>query len=260
MGHPSKTAKRGNIRATPIKTGVHADFGPLEEGRYVYCKQCGFPCHLGRDARNVDQFAGETIRQSTQVTDHGYLDRSEQGSGIYDGDTRVTSLLSNEISNGSFENWTAGNPDNWTVSGSVSQNSTDGYYDRSDDGLSSLEATRNGSDISISQSPSTPSDFNQNTVRFKARVKCATFEVVRLRIDVNGQSYYSAYNRGQQRFEDVGLSVLCPASVSSITVYILLDSQNATAYIDDCVLTRSGNTATASVTFGCPMCGSTNYF
>src|SRR3990167_10589955 len=127
--HPSPTARTGHLPADVVTKGPNADFGPLPAGKDVYCKQCGFPCNLARDARNLDIFIGETITSG------------------------------NILSNGSFENWTSGNPDSWTLSGSTTQVTTAGYFDPSDDGTSSAQITKTSSTISLSQTPSTPSDF-----------------------------------------------------------------------------------------------------
>lgn len=258
--HPSKTAKTGHLDANVISSGPNKDMGAYPASKDVYCRQCGFVCNLVRDARKMDQFASETIGQSVSVADHGYPSRSEIDAGdAYEGDERSTTALSAELTNGSFEDWTAGSPDGWTISGSVIQTTTEGYFDSSDDGVSSAKIERSGSDVSVSQAMATPSDFNANTVVFRIRVKSSTNEVVRLRIDINGVSYYSHYNSAQQRFQELALTVICPAVVLSLTVYILSDNSDGTAYIDQAILARSGNPITASVTAGCPMCGSSDY-
>jgi len=228
--HPSNTARRGNVPADAVTKGVHADRGPFPAANEVWCQQCGFRCNTSRDARNINQFAGESITSG------------------------------NELSNGSFENWTGGNPDNWTEdSGSITQESTAGNFDSSDDGASSASFTRSGSDVSVSQAASTPSDFNSNRVIFRARVKSATNDVIRLRMDVNGTSYYSGYSVAQQRFQELSVSVNAPVSVSSLTVYILADNQDGTAYIDQAILARDGNPSTVSADSGCPHCSSFDY-
>jgi len=228
--HPSPTARRGNVPHDAVTVGVHADKGAYPASKEVWCKQCGFRCNLARDARGINEFAGETITSG------------------------------NELTNGSFENWTAGNPDDWTVSGSVTQNQTPGYYDWRDNGLSSCQITRSGSTIFLSQAMATPSDFNGNTLIFGARVKCSTNRVIWLRVDVSGTSYYSAYNVAQQRFQELHVLVNCPDTVSSLTVYIQADSEDGTAYVDSCYLSRDGNPTTVAVNAACPHCGSYNYF
>jgi hypothetical protein len=231
QGHPSPSAKQGHLSADDVVTkGVNRDIGAFPATKDVYCKQCGFVCNLARDIRNIDQFAGETITSGT------------------------------ELSNGSFEDWTAGSPDHWTVSGTVTEETSSGYFDDSDDGVSSARITRSGSDISLSQAMATPSDFNSNTVIFRIRVKSSTNEVIRLRVDINSVSYYSSYNIAQQNFQELSCVVICPATVSSLTVYILADNANGTAYIDQAILARSGNPTTVSIQAGCPMCGSYNYY
>lgn len=259
--HPSPTAKQGHLPSEGVVTkGVNQDIGPFRATKDVYCKQCGFPCNLARDARNVDEFAGETIGYGFSITDHGYPTRAEILAGdTYEGSERTTSSLSAELSNGSFENWTAGNPDNWTLSGTVTKTTSAGYFDGSDDGVSSAKITRNGSDISLSQVMATPSDFNSNTIIFRVRVKSSTNEVIRLRATVNSTDYYSSYNFAQQRFQELALVVICPATVSSLTVYILADNANGTAYVDQAILARSGNPITTDAYAGCPMCSSYNY-
>lgn len=228
--HPSSTARTGNIPSDAVTRGRHRDIGPFSANREVWCRQCGFRCNLDRDARNVNQFAGETITSG------------------------------NVLSNGSFEDWTAGSPDSWTLSGSVTQGTSPGYYDWRDEGVSSAKIVRSGSSISLSQDASTPSDFNSNTLIFGVRVKSTTNGVVRLRVDVNSTSYYSSYNVAQQRFQELTLLVNCPATVSTLTVYVLADNADGTAWIDCAALMRSGAPTTGSVSFGCPHCGSTNYF
>lgn len=228
--HPSPTARTGNISTNAITKGLHADKGPFRASQEVWCRQCGFRCNLGRDARNVDVYAGEVLTSTTELT------------------------------NGSFENWTAGSPDDWTLSGSVSQETAAGYFDKADDGVSSCKVVRSSSDISLSQAMGTPSDFNGNIINYRARVKSSTNEVIRLRVDMNGTTYYSGYNIGQQRFQDVSLNLTCPVTVSSLTVYILADSSDGTAYVDFCTLMRNGNSVTSTVQAGCPHCGSYNYY
>ena len=230
--HPSKTAKQGHLPSDDVITkGKNADRGGFAATKDVYCQQCGFPCNLERDIRNVNQFAGETITQA------------------------------NELSNGSFENWTAGSPNSWTVSGTVTQTTTDGYFDKSDDGASSAQVARSSSDILLEQSMATPSDFNNNTIIFRVRVKCSSNGVIRLRVLINNTlSYYSSYNTAQVNFQELYILVECPTTVSSLTVYILADNTNGTAYIDQAILARSGNPTTVAVNSGCPMCGSFNYY
>lgn len=247
--HPSKTARYGNLPADDVVSkGVNRDAGGgwsfvnanatetaksvpnYPATKDVYCKQCGFPCNTARDLQGIDEFAGETITSGT------------------------------ELSNGSFEDWTAGSPDHWTVSGTtVVQETSSGYFDKSDEGVSGAKITRAGSDFSLSQAMSTPSDFNSNTVIFRVRVKSSTNEVIRLRVDVNSVSYYSAYNIAQQNFQEISAMVICPATVSSLTVYILADNANGTAYIDQAILARSGNPTTSAIRAGCSGCGSYDY-
>lgn len=228
--HPSSTARVGNIPSNAVRRGLHRDLGPYSANQEVWCRQCGFRCNLGRDERHINQFAGETITSG------------------------------NVLINGSFEDWTAGAPDDWTLSGSVTQETTSGYFDWRDDGVSSAKIERDGSDISLSQDAVTPSDFNSNTVIFGVRVKSITSEVVRLRIDVNSIEHYSRYNAAQQRFQELSLLVKCPAVISTLTVKVLADSANGIAYVDSATLMRSGAPTTASVFAGCKMCGSYDYY
>ena len=228
--HPSPTARTGHLPADAVTKGVNADFGPLPAGQDVYCKQCGFPCNLARDARNLDIFVGETITSG------------------------------NILTNGSFETWTVGSPDSWTLSGSVTQVTTAGNFDPSDDGTSSAQITRSGSTISLSQSASTPSDFNDNIAIFRVRVKSTTAGVVRLHLTINGTAYYSSYNIAQQRFQELSVTRLCPASVSSLSVAVLADNADGTAYVDQCILARNGNPTTPTINSGCPHCGSSDYY
>ena len=228
--HPSATARRGNVPSTAITKGIHADSGPFSANTEVWCQQCGFRCNTQRDAHGIDVFVGETITSG------------------------------NILTNGSFENWTGGNPDNWTEnSGSITQETTSGNFEWTDDGTSSAKFARSGSDISVSQTPATPSNFNDNRVTFRTRVKCVTNDVIRLRMDINGTSYYSNYNVAQQRFQELSISVNAPETVSSLAVYILADNQDGTAYVDAAFLSRSGNPTTDSVDSGCPHCGSFDY-
>lgn len=254
--HPSPTSRYGSRYSEPVTKGVNRDLGPYKEAQEVFCKQCGMACNLGRDARNVDEFSSETVGQGFTITDHAY-------DVPYDGSDRTTTDLSTELTNGSFENWTAGDPDDWTISGSATETTTGGYYDNTDPLLGSKSAllTRSGSDISLSQTMATPTDFNDQYVSFKVKVKCSTKEVIRLRVLVNTTlSYYSGYNRGQERFEDVTITVKVPAVVSALTVYVLADNANGSAYIDSGILLRSGNPTTAKVGGGCRHCGSFNYY
>ncbi len=256
--HPSSTARRGNIPTDAATKGINADVTAFPASKEVWCAQCGFRCNLARDAQKIDEFAGETIGKGFSITDHDYDSPGEDHD--YDGSGRTTTSLSVELSNGSFENWTAGSPDNWTISGTVSEETSEGYFDDSDDGSSSAKIIRAGSDISLSQVMSTPSDFNSNIVIFRIRVKSSTNEVIRLRVDVNSAAYYSAYNIAQQNFQELSILVICPVSVSSLTVYILADDADGTAYVDQAILTRDGNPTTITVSSGCPMCGSYNYY
>ena len=265
MGHPSSSAKEGNRYSTPVTKGVNRDLGPYKEAQEVYCKQCGFACNLGRDARGIDEFAGETVGKGISITDHAYGLQGSEAAGYtpYVGSDRTTSSLSNELSNRSFEDWTAGDPDSWTISGSATETTTEGYFDKTDPDLGSTSAllTRSGSSISLSQDAGTAADFNDEYVRFKVKVKCSTKGVIRLRVLVNTTlSYYSGYNRGQEMFEDLSMTVKCPATVSALTVYILADNADGSAYVDSASLLRSGNVTTAAVNSGCPHCGSFNYY
>lgn len=255
--HPSKTARSGNIPTNAVTRGIHADLGPFSAHKEVWCRQCGFRCNLERDSRNIDEFAGETVGKGFKIIDHDYDAPGEDQD--YDGSGRTTSDLSEELLNGSFEDWTAGDPDNWTLSGTVTQNTTLGFFDY-DDGVSSAEITRAGSDISLSQSMSTPSDFNDNDIIFRVRVKSGSNEVIRLRVDINSITYYSSYNVAQQRFQELSINTKCPLIVSSLTVYILADSEDSTAYVDSAILKRSGNPTTVIASAGCPHCSSYNYF
>ena len=258
--HPSPTSRVDNVPTDAITKGRHADLGAFPASKEVWCAQCGFRCNLDRDARNLSEF-GETIGKGFKITDHGYRTRAQIDSGdSYEGDERVTSNLSVELSNGSFENWTAGSPNNWTLSGTVTQITTAGFFDKSDDGSNSARITRSGSNISLSQSVATPSDFNSETIIFRVRVKSSTNGIVRLRVDVNSTSYYSSYNIAQQNFQELSILVKCPATVSALTVVILADNANGTAYIDQAVLMRYGNPTTVSINSGCPHCGSSSYF
>ncbi len=257
--HPSPTARQGNCPSDAITKGRHADLGPFSANKEVWCRQCGFRCNMERDSRNINEFAGETIQKGFRITNHDY--DGPHGSALdYDGSGRTTVSLSDEISNGSFENWTAGSPDNWTLSGSVTQTTTAGYFDWRDGGVKSCKITRSGSTVTLSQSPATPSDFNNNTLIFRVRVKSLVNDVIRIRVDINGISYSSSYNVAQQNWQDIVLQVKCPASVSSLTVYITADNKDGTAYVDSAVLSRSGAPTIANTTAGCPMCGSFNYY
>lgn len=227
--HSSSSARSGNLPNSAVTKGIHADNGAFPAAKEVWCQQCGFPCNLVRDAKNIDEFSGQTI---------------------VDG---------NELTNGSFENWTASNPDNWIVSGAVTQETTSGFFDWRDGGVSSVKIQRSGSDVSLSQAMTTPSDFNSNKISFGVRVKSSTNGVVRLRVDANGISYYSPYNIAQQRFQDISLLVELSTSVSSLTVYIMADNQAGTAYVDAGTLSRNGNPSSSRVDSGCPHCGSYNY-
>ena len=229
--HPSPTAREGNLPADDVVTkGLNRDIGAFPATKDVYCKQCGFINNLVRNARGIDEFAGESITPG------------------------------NDLTNGSFENWTAGSPDSWTISGTTTQTTSEGYFDDSDAGVSSCKIVRNDSDISLSQVMSTPSNFNSNQVSFRVRVKSSTNGAIRLRISMNSVDYYSSYNYAQQNFQELSVSVLCPATVSSLTVYILADNVNGTAYIDQAILARSGNVTTVSVSAGCAHCGSYDYY
>lgn len=256
--HPSPTARRGNIPTNAVSKGLHKDTGPFSAFKEVWCQQCGFRCNLARDARNVDIFAGETIGKGFTVSDHDY-DDGHTDDHDYDGSGRTTLNLSAELTNGSFEDWTAGSPDNWTVSGTVTQETASGYYDWRDDGSSSVKITRAGSDISLSQVVSTPSDFNSNFVIFRVRVKSTVNEIIRLRLDINSNTYYSSYNTAGQRFQDLLITAQAPETVTSLTVYIQSDLQDGTAYVDSAVLARNGNPTAVSVQTGCPHCSSHNY-
>ena len=228
--HPSATARRGNVPSNAVTKGIHADRGPFSAATEVWCQQCGFRCNTQRDAHGINIFSGETISSK------------------------------NALTNGSFENWTAGNPDDWTEnSGTITQETTSGNFEWSDAGTSSAKFTRNGSDISVSQAASTPSDFNENRVIFRIRVKSLVNGVIRLRMDINGTSHFSSYNVAQQRFQELSISVNAPETVSSLTVYILADNQDGTAYVDTAILARSGNPTTVSSGSGCPHCHSFDY-
>jgi len=233
--HPSPTARTDARQTNAVLKGRHKDIAAYKATRIVWCRQCGFRCNLDRDTRNLTEFCGDSITSG------------------------------NAITNGTFENWTGSNPDDWTVSGSVTQNTTEGYYDDTefDKGgfdSNSLKLVRSGSDITLSQSLSTPSNFNNNIIYFGAKVKCSTLGVVRLSITIDSITYYSRYNRGQQAFESVSMTVKAPSSVSSISVSILADNENGTAYVDSVSLIRPSNPTTAGFGGGCPHCQSFNYY
>lgn len=233
--HPSSTAKTLERHTDAVETGRHRDVSTYKASRIVWCRQCGFRCNLDRDTRNLNEFCGDSITSGSAIT------------------------------NGTFENWTGGNPDNWTLSGSVTQATSLGYYDdgefdKASADTSSCKIVRSGSDITLSQSLSTPSNFNENIVYFGAKVKCTTLGVVRLRIAINSTNYYSNYNRGQQAFESVSMIVKCPVTVSSISVAILADNEDGTAYVDSVSFIRASNPTTAGFGGGCPHCQSFNYY
>jgi len=233
--HPSPTARTDTRQTNAVLTGLHRDTKAYKATRIVWCRQCGFRCNLDRDIRGLNEFCGDSITSG------------------------------NAITNGSFENWTGSNPDDWTVSGSVTQVTTEGYYDKTsfDKGgfdSNSCQVTRSGTDITLEQSLSTPSNFNGNQIYFGAKVKCVTLGVVRLSITINSTTYYSRYNRGGQAFESVSMTVKAPATVSSISVSILADSNDGTAYIDSVSLIRASNPTTSSFGGGCPLCQSFNYY
>ena len=137
---------------------------------------------------------------------------------------------------------------------------TAGYFDPSDDGTSSAQITRLGSTISLSQSASTPSNFNSNIAVFRIRVKSTTAGVIRLRLRIDSVDYYSSYNIAQQRFQELSVTRICPASVSSLSVAVLADNADGTAYVDQAILARNGSPTTVSITSGCPSCGSSSYY
>lgn len=263
--HPSPSRKQSAIPANPITKGLHADTGPLRETRYVHCKQCGFVCHLDRDARGIDQFDGEVYASDVTEQEHSPLTiedgETPLGLNLGDGSFLTTGELisGSQLFNGSFENWTGGNPDTWTVSGSVTQATLAGYFDPSDDGASALKITKTSSTISLSQSASTPSLFGGNIVTFRARVKSLVNDVVILRLTVNGVDHYSSYSIAQQRFQELSVLVNCPQTVSSLSVAILADNASGTAYVDQCKLARNGNPIVVNSVSGCPHCASFNY-
>src|SRR3990167_1496024 len=257
--HPSPTARQGNTPSDAITRGRHSDLGPFSANREVWCRQCGFRCNLERDARNINEFAGEVIQKGFSITNHDY--DGPHGSDLdYTGSGRTTSTFTDEISNGSFENWTAGSPDSWTVTGSVTQITTAGFFEWRDGGVSSLRMVRSGSTIQLSQSPATPSDVGNDTLNFRVRVKSLVNGVIRIRVDINGTTYSSSYNVAQQNFQDMVLRLKCPATVSSLTVYIMADNKDGTAYIDSAVLNRDGAPTIASASAGCPHCSSFDYY
>jgi len=233
--HPTRTARSGHPQITTVSRGPHADLGALPEAKRVYCRNCGFICNLARDARVRDwELTGHTI------------------------------VSSNELSNGSFEDWTAGSPDDWTVSlngGTITQNTTDGFFDFRDGGISSAELLRSGSGsgISLTQSMATPSDFNNQIVSFSVRVKCSTNGVITIILAINGIDHQRGYNVSEQRFQELTVTEQSPTTVSSLTVSILSDSTVATAYIDSASLSRDGAPPDVSVSSGCPNCGSGFY-
>ena len=257
--HPSPTAKTGTIQTNAVTKGLHQDVGAYPASKEVYCKQCGFRCNLARDVRGVDSFVGEAVSKGFSISDHDY-DDGHTDDHDYDGSGRTTSTLSEELSNSSLDDWTAGSPDSWTLSGTVTQTTTAGYYDNPTISSASALFTRSGSDISLSQAASTPSDFNAETLTFRVRVKSTTNGVIQLQVSVNSTDYFSSYNVAQQNFQELSVLVKCPTTVSSLTVYILANNANGSAYVDNARLTRYGNPTTASVSSGCPHCGSYDYY
>ena len=229
MGHPSQTAKQGNLYNETVTRGINRDKGPLRESSYVYCCQCGFICNTTRDSKGVNEFSGETITSG------------------------------NLLNNGSFENWTLTTLDNWTVTGSVTKTSTSGYFDNTDDGSYSILITRAGTTISLTQNNTDVASYNTYNVTFRARVKCITKDVIRLAMTINSVTYYSNYNRGQQNWDDISVVVKSLTPITSVDVYILADNTNGIAYIDSSTLMSDGYATTADVNSGCPHCGSYDY-
>jgi len=230
--HPSSTARHGYRHTDAIYTGSHRDIQPFRASRIVWCRQCGFRCNLDRDARGIGVFSGETLTDG------------------------------NEITNGGFENWTAGSLDDWTSSGTITEETTNIDKGSINEtlGSSSAKIVRAGSDASLNQAMGTPSDFNSNRIYIRARVKSTVKDIVRLSIVINSTTYCTSYNRGQQVFEDISTTIKCPATVASLTIYILADSEDGTVYVDNVSLLRSGNSTTAAFAAGCPHCLSYNYY
>jgi len=229
LGHPSQTARQGNLYNETVTKGINRDLGPLKEASFVYCKQCGFICNTSRDAKGINEFAGETITSG------------------------------NLLANGSFENWTGSNLDSWTVTGSVTKTSTSGYFDKTDDGSYSIKITRAGTTISLTQNDTDVASYSTYTVTFRAKVKCTTKDMIRLAMTINSVTYYSNYNRGQQMWEDISVVHKSTSLITEVDVYILADNANGTAYVDCSTLMSDGLQTALGATSGCPHCSSYFY-
>lgn len=229
--HPSPTARQGNVPCDAVTRGLNADLEPYAAAKEVWCRQCGFRCNLERDARGIEEFSGEEITSG------------------------------NVLSNSSFETWVLGAPSGWTVSGTtVTQETTSGYFDARDDGVSSAKIVRSGSNVSLSQSLSSPSSYAENIVSYGVRMKSLVNSIAKLRLVVNGTNYDSRYNVAGQTWWESFLTVTMPSSVSSISAQVIFDNADGTVYIDSASLCRDGAPTTASVAAGCPHCGSYSYF
>lgn len=226
--HPSPTAKQGFLDYRAMRNPGAVD---VPESGYVHCRQCGFVANSARDAKNID------------------------GDG---GSASSTSMLTD----GGLENWTGNTLDSWAITGStVTKETTRGFYRHYVDsaGSASAKLVRAGSDITISGTVSSPSGANGEALWLMAWVKCETNNVVRLRLRINGTDYYSAYNEAQVNWRQLSVRRDAISSISSMSVAILADNADGTAYVDDLLLQRAGSIPTEAVSAGCPQCGSFFY-
>ena len=216
--HPTPTAKQGFLPYTSMRNPR----GTYPESGFVHCRQCGHVVNRNRHGYGID------------------------GEGNNETDTTL-------LTDGDFENWTGNTLDSWTITGStVTKESTRGYFKT---GSFSAKLVRSGSDITIAQTVSTTNTQSQ-TLEFFAFVKSVTNSIARLRLNVNGTLYYSAYNIAQAPWQTLFLRVTTPASVTSLSAAVIADQTNGTLYADSLRLYRGKNPVTSVASDGCPLCGS----
>lgn len=149
-----------------------------------------------------------------------------------------TLVIDNLLSNWDFENYTAGNPANWTeTSGNWTQETT-----RLKHGSSSITVTASGSDAQLTQNLFTSVNVDQavtKNINIRAHVFATAASAARLRVSFDGGSTFTngPWHGGSDEWEGPSIQYITtgiPADSTSITVYLEVADGN-TAFFD-CVV------------------------
>lgn len=70
--------KSGDIESSAVTHGMNAEVTAYSDKKYVHCKQCGFPCHLDRDARSASD-REKYAENGTNLTDNTFTTTDGDG-------------------------------------------------------------------------------------------------------------------------------------------------------------------------------------